>query len=113
MSFSLNFISCINRMLLLLKASICLAFTRLLLAFVCQHLVLQSNQNVFYRGLGLPLLQNVQVVNFSTVLVDAGNVDLVGEGNLQRFLGVVWSAEYFETVDSSVENSLNNSDDTL
>ena len=82
------------------------SLSRLFDTLIGDHLIFQGDENVLDGGLGLPLLEQVQVFDSAIGLVDAGNVDFVHEGDLGRFYGVLGPAHNFQPVDAVVEDGL-------
>lgn len=93
--------------------SIVSTFSRLLGALVGHHFILEPNQDIFKGGFRFPILEKVQVLDSSISLVDAGDVYLIDEGNLGRFVWVVRATNNFKTIDSAIEASLNDGSYTL
>lgn len=82
-------------------------------SLIRDHLVLQRNQQVLDCGGILPNLKQVKVLDAAVGLVDGWDVDLVAEGNVGRFFGILWSTLDLQTVDSIFESGLNEDVATL
>ena len=85
----------------------------MLCIFVSHHFVFDGNQNVLESGLGLPVFEQVQVLDSPVGLVDAGDVYFVVETDVWGFNRVLRATDYLEAVNAVIEDSLDEEAGTL
>jgi len=94
--------------------SVHVAFSGLLSAFVCDHLLFEADKNLLHGGLWVPVLEKRELsyLNFAIVLVHTWNVDLGGKAHIGLGHGVVGSAGNVQEIDLVVEVGVSRADNS-
>lgn len=96
------------------SSSVHVTISRLRELLVCDHFVLETNEDFFHVVIGFPLLEDLELgsLDLAVCLVNTGQVDLGSEANFRRLAGIVGAAFNGQEVNAVVKVGVGRPDDS-